>query len=212
LADAGQPAAGQPADAGRDPAPAVQVPGSRSADSIADLVLRGAPRLGGVRLVTIDGPSGSGKSTLARRVRDAVAARGRAVALVPTDHWATFADPFGWWPQLESQLLEPLASGHPARYVACDWDTGVPVFDRPITIPVPDVLVLEGVSSSRRAVSERTTVGIWIYRSDPASRLERVLRRDGFQIRDAMLAWQQAEEEWFARDDPRSRATIVLGD
>ncbi|WP_240615942.1 uridine kinase family protein [Nakamurella deserti] len=167
-----------------------------------------APRLGAVRLVAVDGPSGSGKTTVADRLLPALAAAGERVALVRTDHFATWDEPFDWWPRLEHEVLAPVAAGRPAAFLAMDWSGGTPVPRRPVTVPEVDVLVLEGVSAARRAVSQRLSCTVWVEHPDRAVRTARAVARDGDAIREPLRRWQAAEDAWFAADGTRDRADV----
>jgi uridine kinase len=172
--------------------------------------VRAAPaRLGRATLVAMDGPSGSGKTTLADRLIAALVAAGESAALVRTDDFATWDDPFGWWPRLETEVLAPLAAGRPARYLAIDWTTGTAVARRPVAVPPVDILVLEGVSSARRTVVDRLSLAVWLEHPDAAVRRERAVARDGEAIREPLRAWQAAEDAWFAADGTRERADLT---
>lgn len=177
---------------------------------LAALALAGPTRLGATRLITVDGPSGSGKTTLAGRLLTELLVGGAAAALVRTDHFATWDEPFGWWPALESGVLQPVATGRPAGYVANDWSSGEPRPTVPIAFAAPAVLILEGVSAARRTVEDRTTLAVWVAHLDRRARLERAVARDGEQIRDQLRKWQDAEDAWFAADDTRARADAVI--
>jgi hypothetical protein len=168
------------------------------------------PRLGTVRLVAIDGPSGSGKSMLADRVVAGLRAAGYSTGLVRTDHFATWDDPVSWWPRLVDGVLRPLAGGRPGHYRAIQWVDGQPRPGPDITVEVPDVLVLEGVSAGRRSVRSWLSGLIWCAHPDPAERLERAVARDGEQCREPLRAWQRFEFGWFAVDDPRSAADVHI--
>lgn len=171
--------------------------------------VRSAPaRLGPLRLVAVDGPSGSGKTTVADRLLAALIAAGESTALVRTDHFATWQDPFGWWPRLESEVLGPLAAGRPATYLAMDWSGDVPVPRRPVTVATDAVLILEGVSAGRRAVSRRLSLLVWVEHPDRRVRAARAVARDGESIREPLVQWQRAEDAWFARDATRDRADV----
>lgn len=213
-------------------------PDSRLA-AAARLVRRGAPRLGGTRLVAVDGPSGSGKTSLAGPLAAALAAecggaviRPRcvsggggatrydvspspagplpSVAVVSTDLLATWDDPFDWWPVWEECLLAPIAAGRVARMPVVQWVSGAPRPGGEIVVPPVDVLVTEGVSSGRAAVADRLTALVWVEHPDPAVRLERAVARDGEATRAHLLRWQRREREHFAADGTRDRADIVI--
>lgn len=166
------------------------------------------PRLGRSRLVAVDGPSGSGKTTVADRLLVALTAAGERAALVRTDHFATWADPFGWWPRVE-EVLAAVAAERSAHYLAMEWGDGEPVSRRPVTVPPVDVLILEGVSAARRAVADRLSLAVWVEMPDRNARLERAVARDGEAVRGPLRRWQVAEDAWFAADGTRQRADRV---
>lgn len=172
----------------------------------------GVPRLGAVRVVAIDGPSGSGKSVLAERVVGELRAGGVDVALVATDHFATWDEPVAWWPRLVSGVLEPLAAGRAGEYRCIEWVNGMPAGGSRIVVEVPEVLVLEGVSAGRRSVRGRLSALVWVECPDAGERLERAVSRDGEACREPLRAWQRFEEGWFAVDGTRDAADVRLTD
>jgi hypothetical protein len=163
-------------------------------------VLAAPARLGGVRLVAVDGPSGSGKSVFAdrlvRELPDAV--------LVRTDDFATWDDPVAWWPRLVDGVLTPLSQGRPGRYRRTEWRDGRPYPGSEVDVPVPGVLVVEGVSSGRRSVRPLLSCLVWCEHPDPAERLARAVARDGAQCREPLLTWQAFETGWYAVDGTRA--------
>jgi uridine kinase len=169
-------------------------------------VLAGPARLGPVRLVAVDGPSGAGKSTVAAALAKRLPG---SVAVVPTDHFATWAHPVAWWPRLVADVLEPLREGRAGRYRPMAWTTGTPVLSaRLVAVPVPDVLVVEGVSAGRRSVRPWLTCLVWVELADPAVRLARSVARDGERDRANLERWQRFETGWFAVDGTRAAATV----
>ena len=173
-------------------------------------MLAGAPKLGRVRMVAVDGPSGAGKSTVAAVLADRLA-RVCSVAVVPTDHFATWADLVSWWPRLVDGVLVPLRDGRPGRYHPMDWSGGTPTLSATaIDIPVSDVLLVEGVSAGRRSVRPWLTFLVWVDLPDPAFRLARSVARDGERHRVALTAWQRFETGWFAVDGTRVAAGVAV--
>ena len=168
--------------------------------------VRAAPARHGIRLVGVDGGSGSGKSTVAARLAAALDA-----PLVPTDDfasWTCFAD---WWPRLEQQVLAPLLAGSDARYQQRDWvgdefGDGLGAWR---TVAWAPVVVVEGVTSTRRAVAGRLAYRIWVETPEPI-RFSRGIARDGESHRGLWETWLAQEREFFAADDPVSRADLVL--
>jgi energy-coupling factor transporter ATP-binding protein EcfA2 len=179
-------------------------------EDIAAAVLAAPARLGSVRLLAVDGPSGSGKSTLARRVLAVLGARAEPVRaeLVRTDDFATWDQPVSWWPRLVAGVLDPLAAGRPGRYRRTTWVGGTPRPGEWRDLPVPEVLVLEGVSAARRSVADRLSLAVWVELPDPAVRLERAVARDGEACRDPLRRWQSFERGWFAVDATPTRADL----
>lgn len=173
--------------------------------------LLGAPaRLGAVRLVAIDGPSGSGKSTLAADLVAELGARGVGAVVVPTDHFATWADPAGWWPRLVDGVLTPLARGDAGRYRCNDWSSGIPRPGEEVEVAVPEVLIVEGVSSGRRSVRPVLSCLVWVEVTPESVRLERSVARDGAATRADFLRWQAFERGWFAVDGTRAAADVLI--
>jgi uridine kinase len=174
---------------------------------LADAILAAPPRLGAVRLVAIDGPSGAGKSTLAG---DLAAELGETARVVRTDHFATWTDPASWWPRFVDSVLTPLAKGEPARYQRHDWSSGEPRPGRWVEVGVPEVLILEGVSSGRRSVRPRLSVLVWVELASAAERLERAVTRDGPASRPDFVRWQAFERGWFPVDGTKAAADLVI--
>jgi uridine kinase len=173
-------------------------------------MLAGPPRLGGVRLLAVDGPSGAGKTTVATALVPLLTAEGAEVAVVPTDHFATWSDPVSWWPRLVDGVLAPFRNGRAGRYRRTEWVHGEPRPGAHVDVPVPDVLLLEGVSSGRRSVRDLVTLLVWVDLPDQAGRLARAVARDGESSRARLSAWQRFERGWFTVDGTRSAANAIL--
>ncbi|WP_425331835.1 uridine kinase family protein [Amycolatopsis azurea] len=166
--------------------------------------------MGTVRVLAVDGPSGSGKSTLAGKIVAGLAGRGVRVALVSTDEFATWDEPVSWWPRLETGVLEPLRAGRPGRYRRVDWSSGVPSPGEAVEIPVPEVLVLEGVSSGRARMRPSLSLLTWLDGGNEVERLDRATGRDGEESRADLRRWQLFERGWFTVDGTRAAADFVV--
>lgn len=176
-----------------------------------DLLMDRQPRLGAVRLGVVDGPSGSGKTTFAAAWAEHLTRRGAgAVAVLGSDLLATWDDPFDWWVRFEQGVLESLATGRPGRIQVTDWSSGAPRPGQWRTVPVPDVLILEGVSTGRRAVTRWASVLVWVEVPDRAARLDRAVARDGEHTRPDFRRWQQSEDAFFGADGTAARADMIV--
>jgi uridine kinase len=154
--------------------------------------------------VGVDGRAGAGKSTLA----DAIAAAVPGAVVVHVDDFAGPLVPEWDWPRLRSQVLLPLLSGRPGRYQRWEWnqDEGAEWHD----IPVGRLVVIEGVSSTRRELPAPWAAQIWVD-APRATRLQRALERDG----EAMLphwldVWMPSEEAYIERERPHLRVDLLV--
>lgn len=168
--------------------------------------VRQRPAVGGTRIIGVDGPSGSGKSTLARRLVTLSGA-----ALVQIDDFVSWDDLSGWWPRFDQQVLDPLLGGQDAVYQVRDWAGDE--FGRSLagwkTVPWAPLIVLDGVTGTRRATVGRLTYAIWV-EAPRAARLERGLNRDGHTdiYRDLWSRWMREEDRFFPVDGARDRADL----
>lgn len=170
---------------------------------LAGRVRAAPPRLGGTRLVCVDGPAGSGKTTFAARLTDAL---GADTAVVHMD------DVYAGWTltgavaRLTAGVLRPLAAGRPGVLHRYDW-TAAQFSQDPTTVPPAPVLVVEGCGSASRAVDPWTTLRIWV-EAPRSLRLARGLARDGEDLSAHWHRWQQEEAAVFAAEDTRARADL----
>lgn len=172
--------------------------------------VRRRPVDGPTRIVGVDGPSGSGKSTLARRL---VALSG--APRVRIDDFVSWDDPLtdfaAWWPRFEAQVLDPLLAAHDAVYQVRNWDgdefgTSLAGWK---TTPWAPLIIVEGVTSTRRATVGRLAYTIWV-EAPRRVRLRRGLDRDGdsARYRDLWRRWMAAEDRFFPIDGARDRADL----
>lgn len=179
-------------------------------DWFADLaaeVLRRPPRLGGTRLVCVDGPSGAGKTVFAARL---AASFDPPAPVVHTDDLLDgWDDQITFWPRLERLVLAPLRSGREGEYRAFDWHKGR--FDGPtVRVAVAPVLIVEGVSAARAAARAEASMTIFVT-ADLRLRSARSAVRDGEAQRPYLERWRRREEQHFAVDDTAARVDVVIG-
>ena len=176
-------------------------------DGLVELILSRPARLGPVRLVAIDGPSGAGKT----RFADRLGARLSAPIVHTDDLLDGWADQFTFWTRLDDLVLEPLRHGRAASYRRYDWELGA-FAGPPVRIEPAEVVLLEGVSSGRRAIRAELTAAVFV--TAPADvRLARVLARDGrddVAFRAYLERWRTAEDRHFAVDAPAAFADLVI--
>ena len=176
-------------------------------DDLAHRVLAAPARLGDVRLAVVDGPAGSGKTTFAGRLAAALHAAGATVAEVHTDDLLDgWTDTVTFWPRLEEWVLAPLRRGEPGAYRRYDWHAAS-FGDEWVTVRVPDVLVLDGVTSARTVTRAERTLAVWVT-ADPEVRLARGLARDGAALRSQWLRWMADERAHFAADRTEAAADL----
>ena len=185
------------------------------ADLVA-LVMSGAPSVGPVRLVCIDGPAGSGKTTLADALAVALRPHIGDTPVVHADDlyegWALVADSpdrvaaFALFAErIEQWLLEPWSRGEPAVHPVRDWyaDSWGPS----VAVPAAPVIVLEGVGTASRTLRARATLSVWV-EVDPVLAIERVLARDGEAMRGDIVSWQRDETIWHELDGTRAGVDV----
>lgn len=156
------------------------------------------------RVVGVDGEGGAGKSTVARRLSSAFPQH----ALLHTDDIASEELPLDWWPRVLSQVLEPLATGRPARWQRYDWERRELAEWHEIDPGLP-VLVLEGVSAMRLAFEPYLTYRIWVH-TPPETRLRRGIERDGPEMAEQWDIWIADEDDYVARERPVQRADLIV--
>lgn len=185
---------------------------------------------GRVLLVAIDGVDTSGKTTLADELRDRI--RSRPVVRLSIDGFHNpgavrmrqgefspqgyFEDSFNY-PFLKEQVLDRIRQGADS-VVAAIYDYRVEAAVRKPALAVPSgaVVIMDGVFLLRRELAEYWDLSVFLEVSF-ATVLERARRRDIGLFREMALLEEKyrrryipGQELYFAREDPRSRATIIL--
>lgn len=154
--------------------------------------------------VGVDGCGAAGKTSLA----EAIAAAVPAVAVVHVDDFSGPRIAEWDWVRFAAQVARPLLAGRPARYQRWDWDRdeGAEWHD----VPPGAVVVVEGVSSTRREVRAPWALRVWVEASREV-RLARALERDGAAMMPRWLEqWMPSEDAYVARERPQQRADLVV--
>lgn len=159
------------------------------------------PRCGRVRVVAVDGGAAAGKSSLAA----ALARRLDGAAVLSTDALLDgWTGQFDFWQRLRAGVLEPLAAGRAGSYRRYDWHAMR--FAGTVEVPVPRVLVVEGVSVLG-ACAGRLSLGILLDVPRP-ERERRWVDRDG-PLGRPERNWLDAEDRYFA-EHPAPPGTVLL--
>jgi uridine kinase len=186
-------------------------PSAVTVERFADLAarIRAAPaRLGPVRLVAVDGPAGAGKTTFAGRLANALRDTGATIGEIHTDDLLDgWGDMLTFWPRFDHDVLQQLRSGRPGCYRRYDWYAGR--FAEAVPVPVPDVLLVEGVTSARAVIRADLTLSVFI--AAPRDlRLARGLARDGEELESHLARWFAAEETHFDADRTADHADLLV--
>ncbi|WP_156171872.1 uridine kinase family protein [Demequina rhizosphaerae] len=181
---------------------------------------REAPaRLGGTRLVLVDGPAGAGKSTLANRIAVALGGRPSAGAgtfdpEAPPPDVLHGDDMYEGWSGLATldrvlvdQILAPLAQGDAGAFRMWDWHRS----RRTHTVPVPPrpFLVIEGVGVASREARELASLVVYVD-APWETRLARGLERDGEAMRGEWLRWNETEGAHLEASGVRTAADAAV--
>jgi uridine kinase len=155
-------------------------------------------------LVAIGGRGGSGKTTLAQYLADALG----DATIVHTDDFARPGIP-GWeWPRFREQVVAPLLNNQPGRYQRYDWHD-----DRPAEwhdVRPGGVLIVEGVSSTRRELVVPWDLTIWV-EALKEERLRRGIARDGEHMRQPWeQVWEVEEDAYVQAQLPEQCADVVI--
>lgn len=155
----------------------------------------------------VDGFAGSGKTTAARLLHAAATSRGLRSTVVHMD------DLFQGWsglPRLRETtvpLVRSLAERGTAAYRRWDWEQDG--YAEEHVVEAGDLVVLEGVGSADPAYDGHVTLRVLVT-APREERLRRGIARDGEELRDRWLRWQDDEVEHLARTRLVERADVEV--
>lgn len=168
------------------------------------------PKAGKTLFIAIDGRGGSGKSTLAKWLSEKLNAQ-----LVRTDDFASWDNPLDWWPLVIEGIFQPIKNGaQTLSYPRSKWWENhypEPVVDQPVS----DIMILEGVSSSRREFQDYVSLSIFIDTPKDIC-LRRGLERDinvgktKEELSQMWEGWFEEEDKYLQQDQPKQRADIEI--
>jgi len=169
--------------------------------------IRVRPSATPVRLVAVDGCGGAGKSTFAR----ALAAACGGAPIVRVDDFLSWHGLHAWWDRLEREALRPLLAGREARYRVRDWsrDPLGEGLDGWVHVAPAEIVLVEGISCSRRAIAHLLTMTFWVH-APRSARLKRAVARDGEERRARWRSWMSGEDTFFAEDGAPDRADYLV--
>ena len=178
------------------------------ASKFADVIsaLRNLDAGGRQLVVLIDGPAGAGKTTLAEIISTIFTS-------VTTVHMDDLYD--GWNNPLSqkltarviSQLLNPISKQMSVSYQVFNWNLNR--FTDFKTIPQSKYLILEGVGAAQREFRPYMNKIIWI-ECDPNLGYNRVIARDGEQVRQEMLKFLIDQNNHFLTELSKNGADYTL--
>lgn len=159
-------------------------------------------------IIAIDGPAGAGKTTLAQDLYLAFSTIQSVQVIHMDDLYA------GWDSALNEDfrnVLRYLTDKHiaksPANISRYNWITSS--FGEKETLPVSELLILEGVGSGAREIQDQLSALIWMD-IEPTVGLNRVINRDGAQITEHMEKWLTTQAEYFLQHSTREKADFIL--
>ncbi len=168
---------------------------------LVELIEAAEPRCGQVRVVAVDGGAAAGKSSLAV----ALAERMSGSAVLSTDALLDgWTGQFSFWPRLRRDVLAQLAAGQPGSYRRYDWHAMR--FAETVAVPVPRVLLVEGVSAITACAGwESTAIFLDVARD---VRERRWIERDG-PLAAPWRDWLDNEDRFFSAHPPPPGAVLL---
>lgn len=168
------------------------------------------PKVGKVMFIAVDGHGGSGKSTLAKLLAQKIGAE-----IIHTDDFASWNNPLNWWPKIIKEVFDPIKHGVGSlSYQPTSWWENhhpEPIKNQPVT----GVMILEGVSSSRKEFDDYISYRIFVDTPKEVC-IERGLTRDtgtGKSKEELTKIWEEwfrQEEVYMHNDDPRIKADLII--
>jgi phosphoribulokinase len=169
-------------------------------------------------LIGIDGQGGAGKSSFARRLVQRLDSA--AVVVEGDDFYRDLPDDervlldaeqgveqYFDWQRLRREVLEPVARAEQVlRYQRYDWPAET--MGDWVEMPMPDVVIVEGVYTLRPQLRDLVDVKVYVEASDAVRRRRQFER--GENTDEWIDRWVAAEDLYVARTAPRTVADVVV--
>jgi uridine kinase len=173
---------------------------------LVELIQSSSTKCGETKLICIDGPAGSGKTTLANSL----------FRYLDNCRIVHMDEIYGGWEDALSQktsndlhkwVVQPLLDKQVIEFFKFDW--ALNERNEKVVIENHSFLIIEGVGSSVKKVSEHACLKIWIEVEQNIG-IQRVLNRDGQQIKAQMLNWQIQEMKYFKENKTKENSNIWI--
>jgi uridine kinase len=169
-------------------------------------------KVGSTFFIAIDGHGGAGKSTLAKLLSKKL-----STEIIHTDDFASWENPFNWWPSVIEKIFEPIQNGAKVlSYDRSQW--GDRQRSSILNQAVTKVMILEGVGSLRKEFRDYVTLGFFVDTPKELC-LQRGLHRDlkvrkiRKNLKEAKQMWSKwfkEETKYLNQDNPKAFADVVL--
>lgn len=164
-----------------------------------------------VTFISIDGHGGSGKSSFAKKLAESLRAE-----IIHIDDFTGLDAATDWYKEVIDTVIKPSLSGSETlSYSRARWwseHNPEPVINQPVT----NIMIVEGVCSSRSELREYMALKIFVDTPRDVC-IQRGLARDkgmgGKSDEEVLAQWKQWlvwDNQYFAKDDPKSIADIVV--
>ena len=158
------------------------------------------------RIFAIDGVAGSGKTTLAAQLHLDLPG---AQVVHMDDLYNGWKDPLTQelTKRVINEILNPFLEGNEVIYRKFNWHQNV--FDEAIIIPSSQTLLLEGVGAGQSAFRKMLSRIIWV-EFDAESGFERVIARDGEEVKSQMLNFLKGQNKHFSAELTNKAADYTI--